>query len=687
MQKKHFILVSLLFVLTLSVAQERDALPEVLITSTPITDTLQLIPAAVNVISADDLERSDPTTIANEINKLPGVQMQQGAINTSRISIRGLGARSQYSTNRVKAYLDGIPLTTGEGETTLEDIDLNLIDRIEIIKGPNSNIYGAGLGGVIELTSKQNTEDITGFDFNFSGGSFGYWQRGVSAFTSSADSFIKVGYNEFDKRGYRDNSDYDRKNVSLYAKKNLGKRTILSVFGLYTHLRAYIPSSLNKEDFEDNPKSASFTWGQAKGYESYDKVLGGLSLKHYFNANLTNTTSVFVNYQDGYEPRPFDILDEKQTALGARTIFNLSLSESRNSKLAVGAEYFNESYTAKLFENLYQDNNGNGSLAGEKFSDIDQNRNYLNVFAQGNIALTKKLLLNLGASINTTRYDLDDQILDDGNDLSGDYSYDLQFSPRAGLNYNVARGKSLYATVSRGFSIPTVAETLTPEGQINTNIEPETGINYEIGFKGRWFNNRLYTELAFYTIQVDNLIVAQRVAEDRYVGVNAGATDHNGLELLVDYTIPLSGVWRLNPYGSLSINDYSFDEFVNEEEDFSGNDLTGVARNTYNLGVEAYSDSGLQINLSMRHVGKTPLNDANALYSNSYELVNLRVDYGFGLSELLDGAVFGGINNVFDTNYAAQILPNAVGFGGASPRFYYPGEPINYYVGIKFGIR
>ena len=83
-------------------------------------------------------------------------------------------------------------------------------------------------------------------------------------------------------------------------------------------------------------------------------------------------------------------------------------------------------------------------------------------------------------------------------------------------------------------------------------------------------------------------------------------------------------------------------------------------------------------------MGEIPLNDENAIYSDAYEVVNFRVDYAFGLSELLNGAVFGGVNNVFDTNYAAQILPNA---GGASPRFYYPGEPINYYVGIKFGIR
>ena len=79
----------------------RNTLGEVILTSTPIQDKLQQIPAAVNVINAEDLQRGTPLSIANEINKNPGIQMQQGALNTSRISIRGLGARSQYATNRV----------------------------------------------------------------------------------------------------------------------------------------------------------------------------------------------------------------------------------------------------------------------------------------------------------------------------------------------------------------------------------------------------------------------------------------------------------------------------------------------------------------------------------------------------------------------------------------------------------
>ncbi|MGB3774772.1 MAG: TonB-dependent receptor plug domain-containing protein [Leeuwenhoekiella sp.] len=176
-------------------SNRENNLPQVLIRSTPIIDTLQRISASVNVVSSADLERGDQLSIANELNKNPGIQMQQGALNTSRITIRGIGARSQYSTNRVKAYIEGIPLTTGEGETTLEDIDLNLIERLEIIKGPVSSSYGAGLGGAINISLIKPQPESASVKVNGLGGSFGTFKSGVTAALASGNSSALFSYN------------------------------------------------------------------------------------------------------------------------------------------------------------------------------------------------------------------------------------------------------------------------------------------------------------------------------------------------------------------------------------------------------------------------------------------------------------------------------------------------------------
>ena len=663
----------------------RNTLGEVILTSTPIQDKLQQIPAAVNVINAEDLQRGTPLSIANEINKNPGIQMQQGALNTSRISIRGLGARSQYATNRVKAYIEGIPLTTGEGETTLEDLDLNLIERLEIIKGPASSSYGAGLGGAINISViKPKTTSVS---VNGLTGSYGLLKSGATAALASTKTKGFISYNHLEKDGYRANSNYNRNTYTAYAKTALNAVSSLSYFGNYTRLKAFIPSSINEETLINDPQNAAFTWEQAQGYESYDKALAGISYAWNINENNSWQTSVFANYRDGYEPRPFDILDEESFAFGIRSnlksqfsIFNIP------AKSSIGVEYFDESYKVQLFENLYEENSGNGSLQGARFSNQEQDRKYLNLFAQVSLQLTQRLKADMGLNYNHSRYILDDYLNESDTDNSGVYTYPRIFLPQAGLSYEVAADKFLYATVSRGFSIPTVAETLTPEGAINPEIKPETGVNYELGLKALWLDKKLYTELAFYTVQVTDLLVATRVGNDQYVGRNAGATDHNGMELLVNYRTNLSANWMLQPYGSLALNDYSFDEYTDNDISYNGNDLTGVADKVINLGLDLKYKNRYSFNINYRHNGSIPLDDANTIYGDSYNLMNLRTDYNFNLLNRLETAVYAGVNNVFDTNYAAQVLPNATGFGDTAPRYYYPGEPINFYIGMNFNL-
>lgn len=664
-----------------SLLQNQQSLPEILIQSTPIINKLQRVPAAVNVITAQELERGDQTSLRNELNKLPGVFMQQGALNTSRITIRGIGARSPYGTNRIKAYFEGIPITSGEGETTLEDIDLNLIDGIEIIKGPASSSYGSGLGGVIHISAKKpvlNSVQASGM-----GGSYGLFNYGSTISLANENSGISVGYYNLSKDGFRDNSGYRRQNLSLYGTTEINDRHSLALFSNLTRLKAFIPSSLNAEDFKNNPEKAAFTWGKAKGYESYDKANVGLSYTWTPNKNWKWTTSLFTNYRNGYEPRPFNILDQKSTAVGIRSNLKNSFKIFRlDAKSSLGVEYFGERYHVKTYENLYEQNNGNGTLEGARLSHIKQDRKYLNLFAQMSLDLTEALKAEFGLSYNQSRYVLEDRFNENPNDRNL-YKYPRQFLPHFGLTYEVIKNQFVYASIDRGFSLPSVEETLTPEGTINPDLKPETGTNYELGLKSKLFDNKLYVELALYTLRVKNLIVARRVAEDQYLGINAGKTDHSGLELLLNYNQNLSAQWRLSPYASLALNHYRFDEFVERDTDFGGNDLTGVPNSVVNGGISLDQMQGWTFNINYRYVGKIPLNDGNTVYSESYNLVNLRVDRRINWSNYLGFTIYGGVNNIFDTAYASQILPNATGFNGAAPRYYYPGEPVNFYAGIR----
>ncbi|MFE3868335.1 TonB-dependent receptor family protein [Flavobacterium sp. LS2P90] len=679
----------LLFVLSTTVVfgqikKDTIALSEIKLKGSPIESVLQNTAFSVSVITTADINKTDGIILTPVLNKIPGVTMQQGAWNTNRITIRGIGARSQYGTNKIKAYFDGIPLTSGEGETTIDDIDLSSIEKIEIIKGPNSTSFGSGLGGVIQLFSRETPllESFGKSTVTF--GSFGLLQQRLSVGYSDSKTNLFTSFTDLQSDGFRENSSYKRKSFNLHAKQKIASHGSLSFLGIFTQLKAFIPSSINETDINNNPQKAAVTWAAAQGFESYDKYMLGLGYDHQFSQKWFIQTSVFSNFKDAYEPRPFDILDENISSVGFRSNVNYKDQLfSRPFELSFGNELLTEKFQYSLFKNGYQSQPGQGSIKGDEFSAIKQNRNYVNYFLQMELWISKKLHLETGLALNTTKYSLEDVFENNSDGQKMPFTFEDVWSPRVGLSYKVSNGKNIFTSVSKGFSVPSFAETLTPEGQINTDLKPEIGWNYELGFKGNWLKNKVYTEVTFYTTQIKNLLVARRTADDQFVGINAGSSSHNGLEFFVNYKLLELNQLQITSYFSGAVNNFKFNEFLDGEADYSGNQLTGVPGKQFNFGVDLNTKNGFNVNTSFRTMGKIPLNDSNTKYSDRYSLLDIKTIYVFTILKILKTELNAGINNALDTNYAANILPNAVGFGTAAPRYFYPGNPVNFYGGFS----
>lgn len=664
--------------------KDTTSLSEVLILSTHVTKKLQETAMGVSVLTENELQQTDGVILTPLLNKTPGVLMEQGALNTNRITIRGIGSRSQYSTNRVKAYFEEIPLTNAEGETVIEDIDLETLGKIELIKGPNSTTYGSGLGGVITLFGKPVADTISFAKTGVTLGSFELVKQNYSAGIALDKGSVFTNYSNLQSEGFRQNSAYNRKSFHAQASYDFGTKHSLTFLGVFTRLKAFIPSSLNLEDFNDQPEAAAANWAAAQGYESYDKFLMGIAHTFRLSEKWNIQSSVFLNSKAAYEPRPFDILDDSSTGMGLRLKMNYKNALfSFPFEVSLGSEFATENYAFSLFENLYQSEPGSGSVEGNQFSSIKQKRQNSTLFFQMETQLTGRLLLEKGISFNETQYHLQDVFQNSQNSEKQSYTFGNIWTPRVGVSYKIARGKNLYVSVSSGYSVPTVAETLTPEGQINTNLLPEKGTNYEAGIKFNWFSNSLYTEINVFSTQIKNLLVARRIAEDQYVGINAGESSHQGVEFLINYKYYTSSGIQFNPFISGNINHFKFEEFIDDEQDFSGNQLTGTPKYKWSAGLNISSSKGLSLAVLYNNVGEIPLNDANSLYSDSYELLTLKSTFSFKIYKNFLMELNVGINNLFDEKYAASILPNAVGFGNASPRYYYPGNPRNYFGGFS----
>lgn len=636
----------------------------------------------VSQLNQQDILRGDQSILTPILNQIPGIYMQQGGLNTNKINIRGIGARSQYETNRLKLYYDNIPLTTANGTSTLDDIDLTNISNVKVIKGPQSTEFGAGLGGVIQLKSNLPKQKTLNSGLIF--GSSDYLKQNYSLSQSTENKQIYLSYNNLSSGGFRENSEYQRESYFLNSKWKLSEHSDIQFLGQFTSMKAFIPSSLSRTNFENNPESAAFTWAQAKGYESYNRGTFGLNWSQHYNDFYTQNTSVFLNFRDAYEPRPFDILEDQNIGFGIRHVGGVQFSLfEKNAELKLGGEFMKDDYYIGLYENLYEQNNGQGSLQGEKISDLNQNRQYLELFSTLKVELNPKWNFKFGLVTNKTKYEISDRFNTGENAQNGDYDYDRVWLPNVVSQYQFNENHKISASVSRGFSVPTLEQSLTEDGLFNTDLKPELAWNYEVGYQSKWLDNRLLTEVNAYYMNVENLLVARRVAEDRFVGINAGSTSHPGIEFSFKSNLDLAESIQIQPYFSGNFNFYEFDTFVDGEDDFSGNDLTGVPNRQLNFGLDAVILNRLYFFFQTNAVSEIPVNDANSEFTEAYAFSNLKLDYRFLIFKQIQVSLSAGMNNMFNEKYAASIVTNAIGFGDSEPRYFYPGQDRNYFGGFS----
>ncbi len=640
------------------------------------------------VIGAKVFQNFSPVEMVSSLNQVSGVYVLSGALNTNRITIRGVGARTPFGTDKIRLYYNEIPVTNGTGFSTIEAYDLENMNSIEVIKGPKGTTFGANLGGTIILNPKEAIVESTTLRNNFTVGSYGLVKNSLG-FTHADDKLsMELRYGHMAIDGYRDNNRYERDGILLNTAYKFNRKSKIAFLMNYIDYTAQIASSLSQTAFDEDPTQAAFTWNAAKGYEANKYSLAGLSYSHIFNQKLSNITSVFYTYLDHYEARPFNILDEFTNGYGFRTRFlGDFIIKEKAAQYSFGAELYKDNYNWGTFENLYEGNNGNGSLQGGALSDNQEFRTQFNAFGTLTLPFASYFSAQLGVNINKTEYDFRDMFNTATANTSGKRSFDLIFLPSLNLNYTFYPKQNIYLNISRGYSNPSLEETLTPEGIINPDIAQETGTNYELGSQLSLDNNNLKIEVTLYRMAIKNLLVAQRVGEDEFIGKNAGSTKHQGIELDINYKLTLAPKFQVTPFLSYSYSNHKFVEFIDGENDYSGNPLTGVPKHRLNSGIQMQWRNGLYWNITHQYIGAIPLTDANTLSSTSFSLLNTRMGYKKQLSHTITVGLDFGINNLADTHYAQSVLINASSFGGRAPRYFYPGNDRNYYGSLLLNYR
>ena len=621
--------------------------------------------SSTSIIDDIEFRKNEGEFLINTLNQTSGLYTHSAGYNTNRITIRGMGSRSQYSTNKIKSYLNNIPLSNGIGETTIEDFGIDILDQIEINKGPNSSIYGSGLGGNIILKTSKSFDKTVKIKSIFK--SFNTYQNSISVSRKINRLNLLFNFEKIKSDGYRDNNSYNNNRFFTSINYEINDYYSLEFINFFNTADAFIPSSLSLENFQNNPSSAAFTWGNVQGGEDYNRSLSGITFNIKRNKYKSITTFFYKTF-DNDEKRPFNYLIEDSDSFGFRHIGQLSITPF---DLSYGFEYSNENY---LFSTWDEYRTANERIISQQTQD---RKNY-NFFMQIDKTF-KNSFLTFGIGSNKINYDWIDNI--NSNSLS--YSTKTIISPRISYNINL-NNNSIFANISHGFSSPNIDETLDENGIVNPNIKPETGWNYELGLIGSSRNNILSYNVGIYYVDIKNLLVAQRTGFDTFTGVNAGKTSHPGLEATINFSLYRSEKFSVTSSNNFSKYWYVFKDFNNRGNDYSKNKLTGVPTHTTNSKIKIDFKNYIA-QVSFQNVGKLPMNDSNELFTDAYSLFNFKLSKVFSINKL-DIDISTGVNNLFDKSYASGIVINAIGFGGRDPRYYYPGLPRNYYISLSLSI-
>ncbi|TRZ45830.1 TonB-dependent receptor family protein [Robertkochia solimangrovi] len=633
------------------------------------------------------LKANPPFDLSTNLNQVPGVLAQSGGPGVTRLSIRGIGTRNPYGTNRIRAYFNGFLITNGSGITEFEIYDPESLQNFSVLKGPESSRYGANLGGVLILETTAPLQETTTLKDNVTAGSFGMLKNSLQLSHQAGNEELYLLYDHLQSDGFRQNSRYERDNILFNYNHKITRNQKIGVMVNHILNYAEIPSSLNYEDYRNNPEKAASNWYAAAGHEDNSYLQTGISHEIRFSENLVLYSNAFYTYLDHYEPRPFNILDETSNGYGFRSELLYTHRLNRATLLInSGMAYNADEYSWKTIENLYEENPDNESLEGTLLSKNKEYRKRMDLFASTQLDLAK-FRFKIGLNLTDVNYRYRDHFNTGEANLNSNNDFAPVLSPSAGIKYRVSENFNFSGAVSKGTSFPGLEETLTQDGRVNPELKPETGISYELEAHFNDRSNTLNIDASVYYMDVKNLLIADRIGEDQYIGRNAGKTSHKGIEFNFRYRLEASEDISILPFMNLSLNHYRFTDFVNEGIDYSGNKLTGTPSTVVSTGFLMQLYNKFNLDLTSLYQGKAPVNDANTVYNEAYTIVNIKATYNPNFKGRIKLEITGGINNLFDKKYASSFVVNATGFGGSASRYYYPGQPINYYGGLRLNYK
>jgi iron complex outermembrane receptor protein len=676
-----------------------EPVPQVVVTGSPVAVRTLDAPYAISVIEADALRAAGPLIQLSEaMARVPGLVVRNRSNDAQdlQISARGFGARAGFGVRGLRIYADGIPATMPDGQGQVAHLDLAGAERIEVLRGPFSALYGHSSGGVIALftaPAKRNEAEAA-----VDAGSFGLRQGRLGAAARIGESVdVRVNAAVVDNDGFRPQSASNRRLANLRLGWQHGDDRLLLLVSDHRQ-RADDPLGLTRAQFDADPRSTAAQATQFDTRKTIAQTQAGLQWQHRFRGETLRDGRLVV-YNGTREVTQW-LAIPPATQAGARHgggVVDFARdyrgADARLTWRVAGADVVS-GVTVETQDdrrrgyNNFQGTAGapqqigtTGALRRDERNRADTREAYL----QASATPAEHWGWSAGVRSGRARLRADDRFLGNGDD-SGQLSYRYT-NPVLGLRWTVKPGWTLHAGAARGFESPTLGElAYRPDGGggFNTALKGQASRQLEVGSKvrGRGFS----LDAALFAIDTRDEIGVMTNLGGRSSFQNTGRTQRHGAEAALG--------WQALPTVNLQLAASVLraryrDGFLT----CAGTPCTAPtlrvpagSRIPGAPAATAYAELAWtpalgwgEFAIEWRATGRTAVNDANTEFAAGHALASLRWRHtvqlgGADALELLLRA-----DNLADRQYVGSVIVN-----DGNGRFLEPGAPRSMLLSVRW---
>ena len=617
------------------------------ITATRSETNVNEIPAKVEVIGRQEVERTVGNTITEQLKKNTSINVIEYPGVLAGIGIRGFRPEFSGITKHSLILVNGRPA----GATNLATLLADNVERIEVLKGPASSLYGGeAMGGVVNIITRKNTGKLTGmveagfgsYDTNAQkaalGGGLGErFDFDISAGRYDQNDDFKMGNGET-----RANTRYEIQNGSGRVGANLGDAWRLEMAGdIYQGLDIETPGDI-------------FYGDNQSGYKDIDRYGADVTLGGKLGANNKITLASYRSHEleENYSHHfwgspvpPYHSYDSDTSWFGVQAKDEYSWHDHR---FIVGIDYQDINVESRSF-------NTNGAR-NAPYSPDEGRENWAGYLETIWKIMDKRLTVTAGGRYDI--FDVETKVTSYKTDFTPDTASFSTFSPRTGLNYLFDQGVRVHTTVGKAFVPPTAAQlagyserlvsgvTMITRG--NPNLDPESSITCDAGVGYEQKKWGIDIDFTVFQTDVDDKISATTSGNTTSY-VNSLSAEMEGLESSLSFDVGAPLNWKR----SLTFFVNATHMFKAEEELTSAamQDIHNVAKQTVNYGIQ-YDDGLFDGKLHFRNQGGMKDTDWNA---PGYPVIEYP---SFTVADLMVGVIFLDhhriilkADNLFDKDY------------------------------------